>query len=597
MTHLIKTISLTFLLAATGMSFPSCDTLDIENLTDYDVNSVWSDEKLASAYVTHLYANVFGNWSYGADQNSEQLSGIPFYEGTITLVGGSYKMWTYSLVRQINEAIQELEKDQLSESAKNKLLGQVYFMRAYVYMQMVIYHGGVPYITVPQDKDKDDLYVKRTPTIDCFRLMIEDIDKAISYLPEKNLSSSADYGRIDQCFAKAYKAKILLYKASPQFNPQNPYTNKYWEEAYLAAKEAYEFAVAHGATLTSEYENIWLEEKGPEVIFAVINTSPDKVATWDAALRPQTLSRNQAGATPTWNFVKSFPMQDGKKFDDPTGKYYVDSEDKLLQCFWKNRDPRFEKSILYNGDLYPVAGTQSGYRQYTALGIASPDDAYGTNPNANTTSINMEVITGLYVRKATDLSLTQDKVITYDKDHVLMRFAEVLMIYAEAANETGHSDISIEMLKQIRKRAGIEAGKDKLYGLNVGSKEEIRTAILDERNIEFCFEGHRFWDLRRTRNMMQLNKLHKYGVEAIAINSDGTDMDMSVAKEKAALFGLVPDDFRYVTHSVPLNDVGEQEFYIKESFYFFPIQQVNIDENPNLEQNLDWGGTFNPALE
>ena len=209
----------------------------------------------------------------------------------------------------------------------------------------------------------------------------------------------------------------------------------------------------------------------------------------------------------------------------------------------------------------------------------------------------MEVTTGLYVRKATDLSLTQDKVITYDRDHVLMRFAEVMMIYAEVANEAGHSDVSIEMLKQIRKRAGIEAGEDKLYGLNVGSKEEIRTAILDERNIEFCFEGHRFWDLRRTRNMMQLNKLHKYGVEAIAINPDGTDMDMSVAKEKAAQFGLVPDDFRYVTHSVPLNDVGEREFYIKESFYFFPIQQVKIDENPNLEQNLDWGGTFNPALE
>lgn len=597
MTHKIKTVSLALLLAVAGVSFQSCDTLDIENLTDYDENSVWTDEKLASAYVTDLYANVFGNWSVFADTNSEQLTGIPFYESSITIVGSAYKNWSYSLVRKINVAIQELEKGTLSESDKKALLGQVYFMRAYVYMQMVIYHGGVPYITIPQDKDKDDLYVKRTPTIECFRLMIEDIDKAISFLPEKNLSSSADYGRIDQCFAKAYKAKILLYKASPQFNPKNPYTNKYWEEAYLAAKEAYEFAVAHGAALVSEYENIWLEEGNAEVIFPVINSSPDKVAAWEEWIRPQTIGRNRPSATPTWNFICSVPMADGKKFDDPSGKYYVGSEEKLLQCFWKNRDPRLTGSVLFNGDLYPVAGVSPEYRQYTSLGIASQDDAYGTNPAAGATSINMEVASGMFVRKASDMSLTQDKVMVYDKDYVLMRFAELMMVYAEAANETGHSDISIAMLKQIRERAGIEAGDDGLYGLKVASKEDIRSAILDERNIEFCFEGHRFWDLRRTRNMMQLHKLRKYGVEAIAINSDGTDMDLSIAREKAAEFELTPENFRYVLHSVPFNTVGEREFFIQESFYFFPIQQVNIDENPNLEQNIDWGGSFNPALE
>lgn len=596
MAHLIKNISLCILLIL-GLTFTGCNTLDIDNLTDYDANSVWGDEKLASAYVTNLYANVFGNWNAAADNNSEQQAGIPFYEGTITLVGSSYKKWTYNFVRQINVAIQELEKGKLSEKAKNSLLGEVYFMRAYVYMQMVIHHGGVPYITIPQDKDKDDLYVKRTPTAECFGLMIDDIDKAISNLPEKNLASSANYGRIDQCFAKAYKAKILLYKASPQFNPKNPYTNKYWEEAYLAAKDAYEFTIKHGASLTEKYDNIWLIEQGSEVIFPVVNSNPDKVAYWEPAIRPQTLSRNPPAATPTWNLIKSFPMSDGKMFDDPTGKYYIGSENNLLQCFWKNRDPRFMNTILFNGDLYPVAGTKQGYRQYTALGIASHDDAYGTNPNANTNSINMDKCTGLFIRKASDLSLTQDKVVTYDKDYILMRFAEVMMIYAEAANETGHSDISIEMLKLIRKRAGIEEGNDKLYGLKIRSKEEIRSAILNERNIEFCFEGHRFWDLRRTRNLMQLNKLHKYGVEAIAINPDGSDMDLNIAKEKAEQFELTPDDFRYVVHSAPLNDVGEREFFIEESFYFFPIQQVNIDENPNLEQNSSWGGTFNPALE
>ena len=199
--------------------------------------------------------------------------------------------------------------------------------------------------------------------------------------------------------------------------------------------------------------------------------------------------------------------------------------------------------------------------------------------------------------KGADLSLTQANILTYDIDYILMRFVEVMFIYAEAANEMGHSDVAIDMLKQIRKRAGIEAGADGLYGLKVANQEQIRQAILDERHIELCYEGHRFWDLRRTRNMMKLAGWTKHGIEAIPINPDGTDMDLTEAKKKADAFELTTGDFRYSILQVPFNEAAEREFVIEESFYFFPIQKVNLDENPNLEQNNNWGGTFNPTME
>ena len=82
---------------------------------------------------------------------------------------------------------------------------------------------------------------------------------------------------------------------------------------------------------------------------------------------------------------------------------------------------------------------------------------------------NNDIFSGMYNYKVSDLSLTQDKVMTFDIDYILMRFAEVMFIYAEAANENGHSDVAIDLLKQIRKRAGIEAGADGLYGLKVGT--------------------------------------------------------------------------------------------------------------------------------
>lgn len=583
--------------ALLGGATTSCNTLDIDNLNSYDESIVWTDVNLATAYVNNLYAECFGNWNSGADQNSEQLSGIPFYLGTITITGESYKKWTYKEIRHINVAIQKLEAGTIEEETANALLGEAYFMRAYMYYWMVLHHGGVPYIKVPQDKDKDDLFVKRNSTPECFDFMIADLDKAISMLPQKIEAGSSNYGRIDQVFAKSWKAKTLLLKASPQFNPSNMYDNKYWDEAYTAAKDAYDFCVLQGVALTENYEDIWIKEQGPEVVFPVVNSNPNKVSTWEYTSRPASVSRDKAYNNPTWGFVKSFPMLDGKKFDDPTSKYYIGSEEQLLQNFWKNRDPRFKNVVLYNGEEYPVAGKPTGYRQYNALGLCDPGDQYGINPEAHVNATNNDIFTGMYIYKASDLSLSQEKVMTYDIDYILMRFAEVMFIYAEAANETGHSDVAIDLLKKIRQRAGIEAGTDGLYGLKVANREEIRKAILDERNIELCYEGHRFWDLRRTRNMMQLNGLTKQGVEAIAVNPDGTDMDLNKAKELALKNELKTEDFRYVLRQVPFTDAAEKEFVIEESFYFFPIQQVNIDENPNLEQNNNWGGTFNPTME
>lgn len=581
---------------ALGALMTGCDSLDIENMTSYDENTVWADPNLTKAYVNNLYTQCFNEWNHTVDNNSEQVTGIPWYLGTITETGGSYKCWTYTQMRLINEAIVRLEDNNvLDKSVANQMLGESLFMRAYMYYDMVRHHGGVPYIKVPQNKDTDDLYVKRNSTKECFQYMVEDLDRAISLLPAK--SKGANYGRIDGVFARAFKAKVLLLKCSPQFNPSNQWDNAYWKEAYTAAKEAYDFAVANGSKLTANYSEIWAVEQGPEVIFPVILSNPNRTSGYLGAVRPTSVSRSTNSSNPTWEFVKSVPMADGKMFDDPSGKYYAGNEQEFAQKFWEHRDPRFYEVVLYNGAEFPIAEKPSNYRQYNALGLVDKDDAYGINPAASTNAVNNDIYSGFYNYKGHDNSLSQTNIVTYDIDYQLMRFAEVMFIYAEAANETGHSDVAVDMLKQIRKRAGIEEGNDGLYGLKVGSRKDVREAILAERNVELCFEGHRFWDLRRTRNMMQLAGQTKHGLEAIAINPDRTDMPLATAYDKVRANALTPSDFRYVIHQVPLNEKAEREFVIEESFYFFPIQKSNLDQNPNLEQNSNWGGTFNPTME
>ena len=126
------------------------------------------------------------------------------------------------------------------------------------------------------------------------------------------------------------------------------------------------------------------------------------------------------------------------------------------------------------------------------------------------------------------------------------------------------------------------------------SREEMRLALLDEKRIEFCFEGQRFWDLRRHRMLhTYLNGQHKYGILA----NVKAGIDMTDAMNRAASYTLMPEEFDYqVIDLIFQNPTGEDAMYMPESYYFFPISKDEIEKNPNLDQNKDWGGSFDPVL-
>lgn len=583
---------LTYLLLALAGTLSSCEkVLDIDDLNNYNPDLVWNDANLANAYMAAIYP-MFGNWNPSADNLSEQLVGISFYPTRVTISNGEFKNWNYSRIRQINQAIVDVNNGSLDQAVKDNIIGQALFMRAYTYFDMVRYHGGVPYIKVPQDRYEDDLYVRRNSTRECFEFILQDLDEAIARLPQRIAPTSADYGKIDGNFALAFKAKVLLHMASPQFNPGNPWDNNYWAQAYEVNKQAYESLKSQGYRLVDNYEDIALVERNAETVFAVINSYPNKVANWDYGVRPGSESRGPAYACPTWEYIKQFPMKDGKAFNDPTSAYYK-TEEQLLQSYWENRDPRFDKSIVWNGKTYEVSG-KAGKKLYTSLGIAHELDDFGINPRAGVNSTNLDRYSGFFIEKNSLLKLTQAEVQQYDVDYVVMRFAEVMLNYAETANETGRLNDAKAILIDIRKRAGIEPGANGDYGITATTREQMREAILAERNIEFCFEGHRFWDLRRLRMLNRLDGTTKFGVEAIAINADGSEMPISEARAKADRFELVEKDFKYSLLQVPRS--GVQVNSVPETYYFFPIQQDVLDRNKNLEQNKDWGGTFDPTL-
>lgn len=573
MKNYFKYICLAFILG--GMT--SCsNVLDIEDKSNYSPDNVWNDENLSQAYLSNLYSLTFSGWPTNCSGfYADEVSGILTSE-FIQPNNDNAKYWPYESIYKINTMLEGLEQGDLKEDVKKQLRGEALFMRAYHYFKAVLYHGGVPYITKVQEEGVDDLYVKRNSTAECFDLIVKDLDEAIQSLPEHNTGN--DYGHIDASAALAFKAKVLLYKASPQFNPISGYKNQYVDEAFEANKLAYETLLNRGYGLLDNYTDVFETEGHKEAVIAVIYDDTNKKdGRNEQTCRPLSMSKdNTGGDQATWSLIEAYPMKDGKKIGE-SDKYPYD-----MQTYWENRDPRFEVSQVWNGSIFELGGI-TGRRQYTVHNIARVDDEFYI-----TTTYNR---TGFFPRKGIMESNSQAEVTNNSFDWLEMRFAEVMFNYAEIACSKGNTEVGYDVLKQIRQRAGIEPGIDDMYGLKAGmNADEMRQALLDEKRIEFVFEGQRFLDLRRNRMLNVLDGSRKYGL----LGQYKGEITAEV-QAKANRYELLPEDFTYTVQEV--YTTGEAIMRVPDSYYFFPIKQSSIEQNSNLEQNIDWGGTFNPALE
>jgi hypothetical protein len=168
-----------------------------------------------------------------------------------------------------------------------------------------------------------------------------------------------------------------------------------------------------------------------------------------------------------------------------------------------------------------------------------------------------------------------------------------MMNYAECAAEVGNNDVAYTMLKAIRKRAGITAGTDGMYGLKSGlTKDGMITAIMNEREIEFAFEAKRFWDLRRRRLFAsELNGKARYGMRPTLLS--GVTGDAVAAAVKNGV-NIDTDYTNYFKDEWFNTDLSYRINFL-DNYYFFPISQANLQTNSKLEQTSGWeNGTFDP---
>ena len=532
--------------------FKSCkqDFLSPKDPSAIGEEDVWTDVNLIELLVNNMYNDRPG-YEYSNTLDNIVDEGRCNYPGDApnqVLVGqwdqinNPVGFWAYQEVRKTNEFLARIDDAAIDETIRTRLKGEVRFLRAFLYFDMAKRYGGIPIIDALQSID-DDLQVERNTLRETFDFIVNELKIAAEELPKE-----AVRGRATKGAALALRGRALLYLASPLFNTEG--NSKLWEQAAAANMEV---IALKKYSLYPDLNRLWLDKSSDHVesIFEVQYRLPEKQHSWDAGLRPLVLANNNAGQlSPLQELVDAFPMRNGKLINDVGSTY--NPQDPYV-----GRDNRFYAYIAFNGSK--VKGTTSGppIKEITLETYKG-----GRDYDASKENIIYNTITGYYTRKATNPDNTIYTGSTgSDQPWIELRYAEVLLNYAEAQNEAlAHPDGSIyDALNLIRERAGVT---DKLIP-GTYSKTEMRKLIRNERYVELCFEKKRYWDLRRWKEAEnKLNGKRYHGV-AITKNEDGT------FSYDYQLVDAIPNVF-------------------ESKMYWMPIPQSEIVKNKKLKQNLDW---------
>lgn len=576
-----KNIILAAILAISIMA--SCKKggiLDQVKTTDLNEETTFADSAKTMQFLTRIYTDIgfsadprrlgtnlgpstggsVGIYSIGDETESNKTDGksysIIFQTGAVSAINIPTDAWfiTYSNIRRVNVLLSHLARTPLSTTLQVRVAAEARFLRAWYYFILLKHYGGVPLVGDVVYAATDAIPGKRATYSDCVDYISSECDAAASVLPLENVS--LDYGRATKGAALGLKSRLLLYAASPLFNGRTDnnadgvlgYADakpERWAKAAKAAKAVIDLGKYQLYDLPLDpkpgygFQKVFTLRKNPEYILAVMDGNNRSLESiWDPA------SRTGAGsAWPYQELVDAFGMINGKPITDPTSGYDATKP-------YVGRDPRFGYTILYNEGLR-LDKNKAVTPVYTYEG--APTDGYNVTK------------TGYYLRKMLDdNTINSSTSATTERCFPLIRFAEILLNYAEASNESKTADglsTAIDQIKLIRKRAGILPGGDDNYGLPDGVEyDSMKIIIKNERRVELAIEEHRYWDVRRWKDAENIaNKpLHK-----MIITKVGSAYTYQVSEIRTPVF------------TAP-------------KWYLWPIPQGEVNKSLDLKQNPGW---------
>ena len=545
------------LLSAGLLTTTSCDFMDCDESDNYTLQEIQGSYNRVKQFVTSIYGYLPSDFcnTHGAMVDAATDDAIHVYESSAIqrIVNGTWSAnytvddkfaYYYNAIHDANYYLTTLSGltfdtwengDDYQDWMQNydNYQYQVRFLRAYFYFELVRRYQNVPLITKPLSQTETN-QIEPSSAQEVLKFIINECTEIAPKLPIKSTSiAQAENGRATRAMAMALKSRAALYAASPLYSTNGD--NAKWTEAAKASHDIIASAGELGLGLDT-YANLFKSKNynSKEVILCR-PTGTSK--TFEQANYPMGVTGGNTTTCPTENLASAFEMKDGRAFDwnDPTMKANQ----------YKDRDPRFYLTIVHNGMLWPAK---------KAVDISEG--------GANGLPLTNATTTGYYLRKYVDNSISFEAGSTTAATHhnwILFRYAEVLLNYAEAMiHVNGNCDYkdatytmsAREALNAVRKRAGIPE-------VAACSQDDFLTRVKHERRVEMAFEGQRFWDLRRWKNLDETKNIY-----AVRI----THHDGVLSYEKTLL----------------------SERSVSNKLYFYPIANVELFKNKKLVQNSGW---------
>ncbi|WP_346238625.1 RagB/SusD family nutrient uptake outer membrane protein [Niabella insulamsoli] len=520
----MKKIKIFAFLLISASFFTSCKQEFLEDMKSFDKydESIFANEVLTGWYIDRLYYDYFsayrspilslvGTYNDTRSRSTEEIGGTvtDYINSQKTLVNANQadgyfgsalaanpKNEPYTRIRTANFLLEKIDEkgQKLSEDFKNKARGQMYFLRALQYFELMRVYGGVPIVTEVEEAAADNPAIQhpRATPAEVVAQIVADLDMAATLLPAT--WGAADYGRFTSAAALAMKSRVLLTFASPLFNPDwdNP-GNDRWQKALDAGLAAESALTAAGYGLygssAKDWAEMWYKNDNAFNKEAIMVQLLSKSAAssgvnsngWERSIR-LTSQTGSGGISAPKEMIDLFPLADGSR---PTAANGYDSAH-----FFMNRDPRFYRTFAFSGMKWPVKEVSVNSVVWMYRWVYSGNrTGYSDGNQVNSPAV---------VRKMTNPpnASTVDGLAYSGTDIMEYRYAELLLNIAECYAAKGDAGNTITYLGKIRARVGIPAANN--YGLgSLSSRYAAIEAVLYERQVELAYEGKRYWDAQR----------------------------------------------------------------------------------------------------
>ena len=536
-----------------ALSVASCDFLNQDeytyNTTEYQFSTFDNTKAVCSHVYSYLDVDTEWCWTTMSAATDDAVyawesNGIKsFYNGTWSSRNtlNDRLAHYYAGIAQANYYLENAPDDfpqtQYLQDYKDRMQQlknfpfEVRFLRAWYHFELMRRYRNI----VIMDHSLSPEEVNDKKPVDfhtATEWIVSELDAIIPSLPESYASFvTGRTNRVTKGAAMAFKARILLYDASPLNNPDGD------PDRYVKAAKAAKDVLDSGLySLVKEKEINNFDARG--YIFGVIRSASNGLESTNF---PIGVEGGNSGACPSQNLAEAFDMKDGTPFD------WNNAEHRALALDASARDPRFAKTLYVNGDKFKGTPLEMWYGGQNAA------------PKTGATP------TSYYLRKVLieETSFVTGNAISYPHIYPIIRYAEMYLDYAEALFEaTGNPDFKgtlsgtnftmspLEAVNAVRTRAGVGILKD---------GKDFRKRLHNEHRVEFAFENHRFWDIRRWKEGELTEEI--LGLSLVLDQESG---EISYTRE--------------VVQERPWND----------KYYWYPYSEYERYKNHNLIQNSGW---------